>query len=339
MPSNYPIVWVHLGKSKIAPYLKKSLENVSELFTDYPLVLLVDHKQNVKSLEIQNLSVIKIEFLDTDWQSIKNQLEHDLRFRHEFWFNSLARFKAIYTYMEMEGLDTALHIESDVTLLPNFPIEVLRKLHDVMSYPLQGAGQGIASLLHIGSREVLAEFLSFCHNEVQKNAKSTDMSILYNFLKHRPSKVLIMPTLHSSLNHHKEYSPDRRIASEHRDLFGGVFDAISIGQYLFGVDPRNNRGIRKLYWEDENHWVKPSQYRYEFIGDTLFAREGQVDTKVFSLHIHSKDPNAFKFVSLHSLLEKRSQDSINGQKSEIIFRELFQSIYRSLMRRFVDLWH
>jgi hypothetical protein len=334
----YPFVWVHLGKAKVPSYLKKSLKNFSELFVNQPLVLLVDSERNIDSVNIKNLSIKRIDFLDPDWRLIKNSLNHDLNFRNGFWFNSLCRFKAIHAYMELEGINNALHIESDVTFLPNFPLDVFKRLDGVIAFPLQGHGQGIASILHIGSLTVLAEFLSFCHKEVLANPKSTDMTILYNFFKHKPSKVLLLPTLPRHLDAKIDNQSEQIKISEHQELFGGVFDAISIGQYLFGVDPRNSRGVRKMYWEDQTHWVKPSQYRFEYRGNVLLAKKDDIVTKVFSLHIHSKDSLAFNNNSLRALLEKRNHDAIDGERRQVIFRELFKSIYRSIFRRSGDLW-
>lgn len=338
MSRTYPFVWVHLGGSKIPPYLRISLENFSELFENQSLVLLVDEDKNLGNLQIKNLTVKKVELVDPDWDTIKSTLGHDLNFRNEFWFNSLARFKIIHMYMTLEDVGSLLHIESDVTFTSDFPFQILKDLRQVLAYPLQGDGQGIASLLHVGSREVLAEFLTFCSREVSENSKSTDMTILFNFLKHNPEKVVVMPTLPAESENGKKGSTLYANVSQNLDLFGGVFDAISIGQYLFGVDPRNHRGRKKLYWEDKSHWVKPSKYKFEWSGNSLLAKRANFVTKVFSLHIHSKDPVAFTRDSIRKELETRYKKSKTGEKNEIVFRELLKSISMSLRRRFEMKW-
>ncbi len=333
------MIWIHLGKSKVAPYLKRSLKNFSDIFTNHPLILLVDNDRNIENLKIKNLQVKKIDYMDTNWRVIKNDLKHDLNFRDEFWFNSLGRFGALHKYMEMEGIDSLLHIESDVTFLPNFPIEKMSKMKDVLAYPLQGDGQGIASVFHVGSRATLSHFLTFCREQVQMNPKSTDMTILYNFFDKYPEKVLILPTLPKHASNDVEIRDRQSFASQNLDLLGGIIDAISIGQYLFGVDPRNRRGIKKLYWEDPTHWVKPSLYRYEFTDNELLAKKDKATIKVFSLHIHSKDPLAFSNNSLPVLLAKRFQESLIGEREEIVYKEVLKAIYKSIKRRAVRLWN
>ena len=300
---------------------------------------MVDNDRNIEDLKIKNLEVKKIDYMDTNWQAIKDNLKHDLNFRNEFWFNSLGRFGALYKYMEMEGINSLLHIESDVTFFPNFPIETMSKLKDVLAYPLQGDGQGIASVFHVGSRESLSHFLAFCREQVQLNSKSTDMTILYNFFNEFPEKVLILPTLPKLESNDVEIKFRQSVASQNLDLLGGIIDAISIGQYLFGVDPRNRRGIKKLFWEDPTHWVKPSLFRYEFVDNELFAIKDKANIKVFSLHIHSKDSLAFSYKSLSFLLPKQFQNSLNGEKEKIVFKDLLRAIYKSVMRRADRLWN
>ena len=199
---------------------------------------MVDNDCNIENLKIKNLEVKKIDYMDSNWQAIKDGLKHDINFRNEFWFNSLGRFGALHKYMEMEGIDSLLHIESDVTFLPNFPIETMSKMEDVLAYPLQGDGQGIASVFHVGSRATLSHFLAFCREQVRLNPKSTDMTILYNFYDKYPEKVLILPTLPKDASNDVEIKYRQSVASKNLDLLGGIIDAISIGQYLFGVDPR-----------------------------------------------------------------------------------------------------
>lgn len=328
-------MWVHLGKARVPSYLKTSMKNISENFHGFPLILLVDNDKNLKNLGIKNLNVKKVSFLDKNWESIKRELSHDLTFRNEFWFNSLARFKALDKFMENENLNALLHIESDVSLMPNFPIERVKSLENVMAYSLQSSGQGIASLLHVGSKEVLKDFLFFCRKEVTAKKNSTDMTILFRFLIERSHQVVILPTLPINLDT-VSLSEDKSIikqSSENINIFGGVFDAISIGQYFFGIDPRNYRGRKKLFREDLDHWVKPSQYEFKWINDSLIANNGGLQYQVYSLHIHSKDAKIFSLRSLKIEFRKRIKQSQSGERTELVLRELLKSIGRALVRR------
>jgi len=323
MSNEYPLVWVHLGPMTIPKYLKTSFKYHASIFPDKSLILLVDNESNLINFGISNLKVHKISIQDEKWESLKRNLGHDLSFRNEFWFTSLARFKGLYEYMTMTNNDKILHIESDVMVLPNFPFESFCGLDSKLGYLLQGHGQGIASLFYVSSRDLLHEFLDFCASQVVENPQSTDMTILFNFASKYRNKVSFLPTL--TEGDISEFIEDSG--------FTGVFDAISVGQYLFGIDPRNSRGRRIVFKEDKSHFVKPSKYRFEWRGSSLMGIRENLITEIYSLHIHSKDKRVFSLSGLQKHLVKRNEESLQGETVEIIFNELLKSIWRALLRR------
>jgi hypothetical protein len=55
--------------------------------------------------------------------------------------------------------------------------------------------------------------------------------------------------------------------------------------------------------------------------------------EVFSLHIHSKDVEAFQFDTLQRKFMKRYLESARGERSEIVIRVVAKSAYAGLIRR------
>lgn len=333
MGQGFPLVWVHLGQSKVPYYLKRSMRNHAQIFSDQRLVLLVDDDKNLHNFGIRNLSVHKVHFMDEDWEIIKRRLSHDLTFRNEFWFNSLARFKALYSYLIEKKIDKLLHIESDVVLMPNFPFSSFEKIQNYLAYSLQGEGKGIASVFYVGSQACLAEFLNFCFREILQDSKNTDMTLLDNFHKKNPSKTFILPTLPKQTFFEGTSNDSKIELSDSVTGFGGVFDAISIGQYFFGIDPRNHRGIKKLYIEDASHWVKPSQFSFEWSENALIARQKDLKFEIFTLHIHSKKPQIFEFNFLRNQLTKSVTQSKRGPYQQIVVQEVVRSFQKAIRRR------
>ena len=323
MSFSCPLVWVHIGQAKIPKYLKVSLRNFSKTFPGQRLVLLVESRENLNTFEIPNLEVHQVSVLDDNWSTIKSKLQHDLHFRSEFWFNSLARFKAIYSFMQQNNVKELIHIESDVTFLPNFPFEKFHGLGSKLAYPIQGNNQGIAAILFVGSIEILQKFLKYCFDEVIKNPRSTDMTILFKFAQDNEDDVTFLPTIADIENSNLPA----------KELFNGAFDAISIGQYFFGIDARNSRGFRKLFRTDSTHWVQPDRFDFAWRGSSLFASRGTSELEVFSLHIHSKDVEAFQFDTLQGKFMKRYSESAKGERSEIVIRVVTKSAYAALIRR------
>ena len=299
------------------------MKNFADLFPDRRLVLLVENELNLNSFGISNLEVFQTPPLNETWSLIKKTLQHDLSFRNEFWFNSIARFNAIYDYMQKQHLNRVLHIESDVTCLPNFPFSKFEALGSKLGFPLQGSGQGIASLFFVGSLQVLADFLDYCLVEVLRNPMSTDMTILSNFADDYNDEVVILPTL-ADVN-------DIRPNLSH--YFEGVFDSISIGQYFFGIDGRNARGLRKLFATDSTHYVQPGEFQFEWKESSLIAMNERFQVEVFNLHIHSKDKEALKLNSLKKKFKKRSMQSIKGEQLEFVFTDFMKSIFYLVKRR------
>jgi hypothetical protein len=322
VPISYPLVWVHLGEAKIPKYLKVSLRNLSSLFPDKKLVLLVNSSRNINNFGISNLEVQTVSIQNEKWDFIKIKMQHNLEFRHEFWFNSLARFKALEMYMEKNKISEFMHVESDVTLLPSFPFREFQEIGPRLGYSFQGDGQGIASLLHVGSIEAIQSLVEYCYCEVFRDPRSTDMTILFNFARDNEELVLPLPTI-ANIESYDSGEVKR---------FKGVFDAISIGQFFFGIDSRNFRGLRKLFKEDSSHWAKPSKYEFEWRENSLIAKYHSIEVEVFTLHIHCKDAHIFKFTSLKSEFEKYYKKSFDGQASEIDFTVLIKAIYRKMIR-------
>jgi hypothetical protein len=333
MKTHLPLVWVHLGPSRVSKHLKRSIKTHAISFPESSLILLVDEERNVEDFALDNVKVIKVSIESEDWNFIEKTLNHDRTFRNGFWFTSLARFKALSIFMASEGIYQLLHIESDVVLMPNFPFSKFAQMDDRLAYCLQGEGQGIAAILFVGSKDTLNNFLRFCVEEVKRNPKSTDMTILYRYWIEKPHQVLILPSLPNNSCKPDDYPGTPKVISENLDTFGGIFDPISIGQYLLGIDPRNSRGRRILFREDETHYLKVSQLKLEIVQDSLLLDRRGKRYPIFSLHVHSKDLRAFGTLSLKQLLRKRILEMDQGEASELSIREWFKSGYGASRRR------
>lgn len=328
-----PLVWVHLGPSPIARHVRRSIRRHAILFKDNPLILLVDNEKNAQSMVLSNLKVIKVTIQSPDWNFIREHINHDLTFRNGFWFSSLARFKAISELMKSQDIERVLHIESDVVLMPNFPINSFNSIDGKIAYCLQGEGQGIAAILFVGSQEILDNLLMFCIEEVKRNPKSTDMTILFRYWIERPKNVLVLPSLTNHVQSQEGHKIIPKSLWENIDLFEGLFDPISVGQYLLGIDPRNTRGRRILFWQDDSHYVNVSKLGLTYEDGVLFSCQEGSKYPIFSLHVHSKDLRAFNNFSLSKLLKKRISQMNQGEVSEFLIWVWIKSGLEALKRR------
>lgn len=316
-----PLVWVHLGNDKIPKHLLGSLQSARKVFPEVDFVLISDYRLEHKQLEQLNVSLFELESVNDLWDDLKTNLNHDLSFRSGFWFNSLARLLCFEKFLERTSHDKLVHIESDVLLLDAFPLSAFHTLGEKVAFPIQSRGQGIASVLYLGSQRMATLLTNFTMQNVLKNASATDMTTLWDFSQEYPQYVQKLPSKPCHLLEGTEMNTWMSPRG-----YPGVFDSISIGQYLFGIDPRNFRGKLKLFTEDITHYVKPSRWRLEWTSPELLFRENNQLYSIFNLHIHSKDLRCFKAESFEKLIAKRI-DQCGRIKTEWVWSVLFRSCW------------
>ena len=136
--------------------------------------------------------------------------------------------------------------------------------------------------------------------------KLTDMRAFYLYSKSRNARCSYLPVLPGCYKEGKrelrsqigEATTEFRLFDGDFDSFHGIFDAAAIGQYLGGVDPRNepyygpgfiNETAMYSPADLNVRWERDSQNRLVPLGSC-----GGTDFPIFNLHIHSKDLAAFR---------------------------------------------
>jgi hypothetical protein len=113
----------------------------------------------------------------------------------------------------------------------------------------------------------------------------------------------------------------------------GVFDGITMGQYLLGVDPRNSRGRLVLHRIQPSHAINPEKLTLTWDGDenlSLKALNG--NSQIYNLHNHAKDLRLYKKKSRNKLLQKRISSSKKGETREFKV-QIFISVALKAIRR------
>jgi hypothetical protein len=233
--------------------------------------------------------------------------------------------------MKTHAAYSVIHIESDVVLIGSFPVATFAKLGDGVAYPFERWDRAIASILYIGSHNAATDLVEFCEAEIKRQPELTDMIALAKYRERYPLKVIILPTVPNT--NHDSHDANQRLFSANIGLFSGVFDGISIGQYLFGVDPRNNRGIRKVYESNPEHLIDPKTLNFKWENQRLKIMNGNLEFEVFNLHIHSKDIRAFSRDRLNRLIRKRISEINTNKRLELDIRILSLALFRSIIRR------
>lgn len=326
------VVFVHFGP-KIPKYLIFNIRRTCDLFPNHQVFLLVDRQQD-NIIGRANFQIQQV-FLDHQYADIRNRLSHPSDFRDNFWFSSLVRLTAICNFV-IEDNQPILHIESDVLLAKDFPIDKFHDLDRPIAYTILGENSGVASVFWLRSAESAESLKEFIKNSVLADSGTTDMRILGSFQREYPQEVRILASFPNKTLHLNAPLP-MSIAQDFeytRSHFQGYFDAADLGQFIFGDDPRNHRGVKYLRRELKTSYLSPKSLNYVFSTDRQFMNlQSTSDEKVFSLHLHSKNTSIFHA----STSVKAIQSAINNQqlpeKHELVVSVFLRSVGKSILRR------
>ena len=222
-------------------------------------------------------------------------------FRSQFWLQTTRRFSALRHFHETFG-GAIVHVESDVILFPGFDPSLIVGSATQIRFPLYGANLGVASVLALPDAAATAGLEQFAYQKgTTLGPNANDMTILGDLFKEHPERVRPLPSY--------EEVTGVRLPMDAAEL-ASIFDGASIGMYLGGDDPRNNRGIRKFLNEETSTSLgDPSISAMSFAidSDQLFCTHPSLGTwlPVMNLHIHSKDLRLFSAPSRTKLLERR----------------------------------
>lgn len=331
------IVFVHFGP-KLPNYLILNILRTCDFFPNHDVLLLLDRAQDYV-IERDNFKIQQI-FLHKQYSEIRNQLNHPTDFRDNFWFSSLARLTAICDFV-IESNQPVLHIESDVLLAKDFPIEKFNELDRPIAYTILGEDSGVASVFWLRSVESAESLKAYIKDSVLADPSTTDMRILGNFQRvntHVVRTLASFPHETSKLNRPLPLSIIQDFEYTHAH-FTGFFDAADLGQYLFGDDPRNHRGIKYLRRELFTSYLSPKSLNYIYSKDRLFIDlDSTSDGKIFSLHLHSK--NAFVFHPSTSVKEIQSaiDDQRLPERHVLVMNVFLKAVWNSILRRFRNLF-
>jgi hypothetical protein len=226
-----------------------------------------------------------------DKDSLNDSYEYDKKssmnnsFRGGFWRLTSSRFFYIYEFMKKYNVTDVIHLENDVLLYYNVDELITCVDKNFMYIPFDTYSRNIASIVYIPNSDIFKFILDrydFDKNDMENFSTIRKKT---NLIKNFPIFVKT-----SNLTDEQQY------VSENEDVFPFVFDAAAIGQYLGGVDPRNQSGNTRGFI-NETCVIKYDKYSIylENVNDMKKPFIVVEDRKIpiFNLHIHSKNLSEF----------------------------------------------
>ena len=269
------------------------------VFQDYIIdnieqLLLLDYNVHVitnsvffSKLDVFKNNIVKVNADQLHWnKNFDNNSKLDKHFRGGFWHNTSKRFFLIYEYIKRNNIKNALHIENDVLIYTKLNYDFENKLYLVMDCK----NRCIPSILYIPSYVFLENLI------VHYNYRLNDMINLAIFYQNNKNIIKTFPIVDNSINN--------SILNENYNKFDSIFDGAAIGQYLGGVDPRNDPG-NTIGFVNETCVIKYDKYNFKWLtnekGKFPYIEINKKLIPINNLHIHCK--NLKKFGILYNINE------------------------------------
>jgi len=323
---------IYLG-NKLPRYVLKNLEYLRSTFDESEIFFISDSISSINKAAKVGVKTWLAPNPDQQWRDVREQLNHPMSFRQGFWFKTLARIFVLNSFMQLHKNESCLQIEADVFLFQDFPLPKVFNLDAEIAFPMESSEMGIASLLYLKDQKSAQSLTDFALDAIKLNPQITDMSLLGQVAHSKILKFAPLPTLPVSLQGALNQPEAINLVCQNSLCDTGVFDGITIGQYLLGVDPRNSRGKLILHRIQLSHAINPEKLSLTWDGDknlSLIAPNG--NSQIYNLHNHAKDLRLYKKKSRNKLLQKRISSSKKGETTEFKM-QIFTTVALSAIRR------
>jgi hypothetical protein len=291
------IILIHAGSGRLPSQLRETFTIVKKIAKNSHIFFLAN-QINFEAFQEANFSLDincgKIEFISIESIPLSHASKEfrknstlDQNFRSGFWFNSSYRFLLLADYLEFSGVTDVIHIENDYVLYfdPTDKIEALKSFAD-FAVPLDRV-RAIPGFTWIKNEFVARNLANF----MVSNSQVDDMASLGQFcMKNIHAFAKPFPTIPY------EYAVDKgfdvNIFSQGIELFGGIFDAAAVGQYIGGVHWMNDVNDTTFFINESSDLN---------LNDFIFSwnvRDGRKipsikyqnnKTNILGIHAHSKN--------------------------------------------------
>lgn len=297
-----PLIIIYTGA--LPEYLKYSCLLNSE---NNEIILITDAQVNwsMPKVKIINLNDFYNKspeiILFKNYVSIANSETRE--FRNGFWIKTTERFFILKAYMDYAKIGRVLHIEADNLLFTNSVETVCNNAGDELLFPRLDSSNAAASILYVGCVKSLEKFCLYISS---RTTYKTDMQLLSDFSLEQPM---------TAKNIYSEWNLAQNDSLQNN---GFICDAAAIGQFFFGVDPRNIG--RPLFNGFKNNSIDLDYKKFKLYLDqskseATLSYEGRSYILV-NLHIHSK---IFKKIINKQFLNKIVTNLNCGKQNLILF--------------------
>ena len=307
--ANSPLILIYDGK---LPKYGYNFLNFNSLNINCNIYLICETKTLNKKKLNSSINIFDLDKYNTNLYEFNTHKKQDYyKWRKGFWIKTINRFFIINEFTKSNKINSFFIGELDNIF---FDLDQLEKKLNQFKYDIHipfdyEEKKCIGSLIHFKNQIKLNKLCSFIKEEIKATFKN-DMILLYNFSQKYKEEVNFFPNLFNS--------KDSKMINE----LNGYVDSASIGQYLFGTDPRNTFGF--LYNKEIKLKNNSEKICFFYKSQRFFIYFNNKEIKLYNLHIHSKlNDFLFKEEKIKLILSninqgKKTLMSFNVQSSLII---------------------
>jgi hypothetical protein len=268
------IILVSVGNFQ--EYILGNIKNLL-LFNNYDITV-ITNKEFFSKFDDYKIELINCNELSDNNFNINSHL--DKNFRNGFWHYCSLRLFYVYSYIKQNNLQNCIHLENDVLTYVDFK-DIIDNFKENKVYATFDCNTrvipGIIYIPNYKSFQPIIDNYDFNINDMENLAKFNESIIL---------PLPIFPVINGNIVKFNKLFFD----------FNMIFDAAAIGQYLGGIDPRNQSGDTRGF-VNETCVIKYNKYNFEWIKiNNLFIPHIIINSnkyKICNLHIHSKNIDHF----------------------------------------------
>ena len=217
----------------------------------------------------------------------------DSNFRGGFWKYSTERLFVLEDYLEFAGIGECIHVENDnmVYFSVEHMLPTTRKEYTGLAAPYLGKGEMTFGILYVKNTLALHDLNVFILG--LSHTGDNEMRLGCRFFLTNHEEADFLPTVS---NECEIRSDDYGFATSHGEAFRGVWDAAAYGQYLGGIDERNEGG-RQVGFVNETCAFRTDQIEFTWADSDGLKyprahRHGH-SWPIYILHVHSKKLEEF----------------------------------------------
>lgn len=319
------LVFVWLGKR--LPTWGLTALSLSTAYSGAKTILITNRSVGLITEATEQYFVEDFYKAPTAWKRATQTL--DQNFRDGFWLKTTERFFVLEQFMATFKVASLFHAELDNWIFNITGLDVrLDEVGRGLFCPRDSLDRGIASLIYINRPDSLTQLnqLALDNTLVEKN----DMTLL--------GHLLATSDLFFSLSTENAFQDLGSVAWKRvsDEVSHGIFDAAAIGQFLFGIDPRNGPILLTNGYENENKGCDLWRLQYNLKDksntfELTNPKTGQ-SVNLFNIHVHSK---LFKQLANKNRLSQ-ILDRVNQGKKTLMNIDLMQNrIVRGIRSRLI----